>query len=74
MVSGCVTSPWELSRIDSGEAREMVIFEKSLLIFLFFLKDMLVVVFRFSTLCFLAGLKFDVRVSSLETSKLQTSN
>src|SRR6187549_2098463 len=41
MVSGCVTSPCELSRIDSGEARLMVIFEKSLLIFLFFLNDIL---------------------------------
>jgi hypothetical protein len=35
MVSGWVTSPFELSRIDSGEAKLMVTLEKSLLSFLF---------------------------------------
>jgi len=39
MVSGWVTSPLELSKIDSGEAKLMVTLEKSLLSFLFFLND-----------------------------------
>jgi hypothetical protein len=38
MVSGLRTSPLDCSRIFSGEARLMVIFEKSLLIVLSFLK------------------------------------
>jgi hypothetical protein len=37
IVSGWVTSPFELSRIDSGEAKLIVTLEKSLLSFLFFL-------------------------------------
>jgi hypothetical protein len=38
MVSGFKTSPWDLSSIDSGEAKLIVILLKSLLNFLSFLK------------------------------------
>lgn len=75
MVSGWVTSPYELSKIDSGEAKLMVTWEKSLVNFLFFLNDMIRMVYRQSSeegLMTRSGL--DKRVYSKVTSSAKPRN